>query len=352
MENLSYVPFSSINLDDSFFSTLKSDYSEFTAWFDKKARVGEHAYVLRTDTGAIEGFMYLKPELGEVLDIDPALPNGKHLKVGTFKFDSHGTRRGERFIKKVFDHAMSEEVDDVYVTVFDKHEYLLHLFALYGFEKVSVKTTQNGQESVLVKNMTSYKGDILKDYPRMNSEGVNKYLLSIQPEYHTRMLPDSILNNESHDLIKDISHSNSIHKIYICAMNDTALFKSGDLLAIYRTNDYKGPARFRSVITSIGVVEQYKSIFEFSSLQDFKDYCSSYSVFSDQELTDIFNNKKYIHIIKFTYNTAMQKRTIRDKLIKEVGLKEKDYWGVMKLTDNQFKHIISLGDINESFIIN
>lgn len=83
--------------------------------------------------------------------------------------------------------------------------------------------------------------------------------MSIYPDYHTRMLPDSILNNESHDLIQDVSHTNSIHKIYLCAMEGTSNFKPGDIIVTYRTTDRQGPARYRSVITSVCVVEEYKT---------------------------------------------------------------------------------------------
>lgn len=65
----------------------------------KKAREGESAYVLYDDKHKIEGFMYLK-ENDDANDINPALPPGRHLKIGTFKFESKGTLRGQRFLKK------------------------------------------------------------------------------------------------------------------------------------------------------------------------------------------------------------------------------------------------------------
>ncbi|MCZ2221993.1 hypothetical protein NUW87_11590, partial [Corynebacterium pilbarense] len=47
---------------------------------------------------------------------------------------------------------------------------------------------------------------------------------------------DSILKNEDPVLlIKDTSHTNSIHKIYLTAMEGTDRLKTGDTLVIYRT---------------------------------------------------------------------------------------------------------------------
>ena len=46
-----------------------------------------------------------------------------------------------------------------------------------------------------------------------------RYVLSINPEYHTKLFPDSILTNElKYDLIQDVSETNSIYKIYVCWM--------------------------------------------------------------------------------------------------------------------------------------
>ena len=49
-----------INLNDTFFDTLKTDYSGFENWYLKKANNEEEAYVLEDD--GIQGFLYLKEE--------------------------------------------------------------------------------------------------------------------------------------------------------------------------------------------------------------------------------------------------------------------------------------------------
>lgn len=90
--------FEEINLADQFFDSLKSDYKEFEEWFARKS--DDFAYIHEKEDGAINGFLYLKIENEAVTDIDPALPPAKRVKVGTFKIDAHGTKLGERFIKK------------------------------------------------------------------------------------------------------------------------------------------------------------------------------------------------------------------------------------------------------------
>lgn len=60
----------------------------------------------------------MKIETEAVTDVVPVLPAKRRLKVGTFKLLSRETRRGERFMKKIMDKAMTENEDEVYVTIF------------------------------------------------------------------------------------------------------------------------------------------------------------------------------------------------------------------------------------------
>ncbi|MGM3190293.1 N-acetyltransferase [Dickeya dadantii subsp. dieffenbachiae] len=357
MENLKYIPFNHVDFSDDFFTSLKSDYSHgFVEWFEKKCNSPQDkAYVLYDENNKIDGFMYLKIEDGTVEDTEPQLTAYKHLKVGTFKFNPKGTLRGQRFLKKIFDHAITEQVNDIYVTVFDKHSYLIRLFQLYGFVKVGTKTGPNGTENVLVRDMGTEEltGDLLSDYPYINNRNKErKFLLSIYPTFHTRLFPDSKLITESPDIISDVSYANSIRKIYICAMQDVLLMKAHDIIVIYRTSDNQGPAYYRSVATSLCVVEEVKTIDSFDNEEEFIKYCSRYSIFTEPELRGFYKSRKYPYVISFTYNLALPKRLNRAKLIQDVGLDPNNYWGVLKLTDDQFDRITELGEINESIIVN
>ena len=343
MENLVIQKFSEINLNDPFFDSLKQDYKEFNDWFLRKSE--QLALVLYNEVQAIEGFLYCKFEEGPSNDTVPPLPNSYHMKVGTFKFNPMKTRRGDRYLKKIFDYALAHTpaVDDIYVTVFsDKHTYLTDLFKRYGFSQYGIKSTQNGVETVLLRNLQKRVGDVDLDYPFVPTEGNKKYLLGIHPQYHTKLFPDSQLITESPNIVKDISHSNSIHKIYICSMQGVLQFKRGDTILIYRTSDGKGPAEYRSVATSLCVVEDVHHINTYSSEHEFIKHCAKFSVFTESELREIYRGNKYHYIINFTYNVALPKRPIRKDLIEFAGLRRDDYWGVMELSDEQFQKIIEL----------
>lgn len=351
MEALLYEKFSNINIGDPFFDSLKGDYREFPVWFLRKAKANEFAYIQKVK-GAIEGFLYLKIEDGPITDIEPVLDIRQAVKIGTLKINPHGTRLGERFIKKSFDFALSQTIDVVYVTIFERHKKLIELFKKYGFYIYGSKTSDNGVECVLVKDFREDFRNIYQSYPLVHMNNSKKYLLAIYPEYHTRLFPDSILRTESpYDVVKDISHTNSIEKVYICRMRQVLLLKRGDILLIYRTSDEEGRAEYRSVVTSVCVVEDVIPMKSFRNFQHLKEECKNYSVFTDQELKGMFTSSKPHYIIKMTYNIALKKRLIRKTLIDEVGLDRDSYWGFFEISDQHLQKILELGEVDESYIV-
>lgn len=348
-ETITLKRFADIDLNDAFFDSLKDDYPGFETWFEKKSKDNSEAYVQYTNDN-LQAFLYLKDESGEALsDVTPIRPVCNRLKVGTFKIDAHNTKLGERFVKKIMDTALYLKADEIYVTIFPKHEGLIRILQRYGFNEEGKK----GDELVLIKNMKVLTGDILKDYPLLTTKDKRKFLLSIYPKYHTKMFPDSILRNEEnqkYELVKDISYTNSIHKIYLCFMSDTAQLQRGDIIAIYRTKDDKGPARYRSVITSICQIEEVKTNKDFNTVEEFLTYTNFYSIFDSEELKKRCQQRN-CYILKMTYNIALTKRVTNGYLVDELKMSP-NYWGFFQLTDEQFDAILKKGEVDESVIIN
>lgn len=340
--------FGDISLDDPFFDSLKADYQEFEDWFNRKS--DSEAYLFYEDE-LVEGFLYFKMEDGPVEDIEPLIDCSSALKIGTFKINPHGTRLGERFIKKALDYAIVNQAEYCYVTIFDKEATsgLIKLMRKYGFYDHGKKDTPNGTELVLVKTLVKTQDDILRDYPLIKTSTTDKYLLAIYPEYHSVMFPDSILNNENVDILEDVSFTNSIHKIYVTTMpvNRTS---RGDIVVMYRTATPGQAAEYTSVATSICVVEEVRHQDEFKDFESFYSYASTYSVFDKNNLRHWYN-KGRCYTIKMTYNAALSKRLIRQKLINEIGLEREQRWSFFGLTDNQFKQILKEGGVSEGIII-
>lgn len=349
MGEIKELSFREINIDDIFFDSLKENYSEFNKWFYGKSCKNEKAFIL--DENGIQAFLYLKEEDDVDEHIEPRLPMGKKLKVGTFKVNPHGTKLGERFIKLIFDKMLQENIFFSYVTIFDEHEELISLLQEYGFSYWGIKSSVNGEEKVFVKNFREIGTDFKKNYPLFNIEEGNKYLLSIYPKFHTELFPDSQLRTEKNHIIKDMSPTNCIEKIYLAKMLKIADFSVGDKIVIYRTAEDGKKAWFNSVATSICTIVDIKNINNFSNYSEFLEYVKRGTIFSLEDLEEFWRTKKYPYIIKMLYNVALTKRITNGSLINDVGMDPYDYWGVRELTEEQFDMILELGKINENILI-
>ncbi|MBK5263029.1 MAG: N-acetyltransferase [Peptostreptococcaceae bacterium] len=348
-KNLKHIAFKDIDINNGFFDSLKEDYSEFEEWVTRKK--DKYAYIQYSEDEQIEGFLYYKLEKNVVNDVVPIIKANIILKIGTFKINPHGTRLGERFIKKTLDYAIYENASLCYVTLFEKHVALLQLFKTYGFIEYGTKTSCNGTEIVLVKDLISITGDIYLDYPLINARGKQKYILSIYPKYHSIMFPDSILKTETVDILEDVTITNSINKIYVARMSDLNKLKYGDIMVIYRTAEENKSAEYSSVATSVCIVTEVKSQSEFNNFNEFYRYASEYSIFDRNDL-NYWYKKGGCYTIRMTYNAALSKRLTRHKLIESIGIDREEYCGFLKLTDSQFEEILKEGGVNENLLIN
>ena len=82
-----------------------------------------------------------------------------------------------------------------------------------------------------------------------------KFVVPIYPEYHTELLPDSILRTEDPEDFEDNrSNRNALSKVYISRSYERGL-KAGDIIVFYRTAEPGKPAWYTSVATTLGVVQ-------------------------------------------------------------------------------------------------
>ena len=134
LSKFKYCKFSKCNLEDSFFDSLKNDYAEFSIWFQKKISQDESAFVFE-DNNKIKAFVYLKEENEEVLLVDSKLPKERRLKIGTLKLadDIQGQRLGEGAIGVALWQWQRIKVNQVYITVFERHTKLISMLEQFGF---------------------------------------------------------------------------------------------------------------------------------------------------------------------------------------------------------------------------
>lgn len=340
------VKFKTLDINDPFFTSLRQAYApNFEQWFQKKDN--EDAYIF-INNGVLDGFLYLKDEDEGDSSVQPPLIKKRRLKIGTFKINSHGTVLGQRFISIILSRMIQEDFSETYVTFFPEQKGLIKLFEKFGFKLHGEK---NNGELVYVK-LLDFSDNPHLDYPRIKIDGCKKVLMSIYPKFHTKMFPDARLNTERNHIVEDLSFTNTVEKIYLSKMRGISDLNKGDLIVIYRTKDNQAQsAEYSSVATAVCTVLDVKNMVDFKDIDEYLMYCGRGSIFSEEELRRFYLTKQYPYIIKMLYNFPLRKRVIRQKLIENAGIDRNAYPGFMPLNEQQFRKIIELGEVNESFII-
>ena len=348
------LPFGAINLQDSFFDSFREDYPGFDRWFNRKS--DEVAYVCTSEEGNIVAFLYLKRESpGEdYSDLTPPFRRAVRLKIGTFKVVANGYKLGERFLKIIFDNALANEVDEIYVTIFrrtEEQERLIQLLGDWGFEHYGYKDSVGGREEVLVRHFQpNVNGnDPRRTYPYI-SRTARKFIVPIRPPYHTELLPDSILRTESpDDFVENKPNRNAISKVYISRSIERGLHR-GDIIVFYRTKADSGPAHHTAVATTIGVVQEV--VTTIPDLATFVALCRKRSVFTDGELADWwnYNPRNRPFIVNFLYVYSLPKRPNLGTL-KDEGIIADAPRGFEPLSDTGFNRLLQIANANEHFVV-
>jgi hypothetical protein len=345
--------FGNINLNDPFFDSFKEDYQGFEEWFNKKS--DEVAYVCLSEEGNLLAFLYLKIENKDenYSGIEPTFAPKHRLKVGTLKVISNGYKLGERFLKIIFDNSLANNVDEIYLTIFDKseeHERLIGLIEDWGFEYYGSNSSYSGVENVYVKD---FKQSPDENNPKRTYPFISKkrryFIVPIYPKYHTELFPDSILKTESEqDYVENEPHRNAIQKVYICR----SVFREltpGDILLFYRTGGY-----YKGVMTTIGVVDSV--ITTINGEIEFIRLCRKRSVFNDDGLKEFWNYNKSNRpfIVNFLYLYSFPKRPNLEALIDLGIIRDTSSVprGFEQIRLDQFETILKESESNESFIIN
>ena len=343
--------FGAVNLRDPFFDSFRTEYPSFDRWFAGKSQ--EPAYVC-CEGERVVAFLYLKVEgLREPYpDIVPTFAPNRRLKIGTFKVELNGFKLGERFLKIVFDNALVQRVDEIYVTIFPRsilQQRLIRLLEDFGFYLHGEKQNPYGVEQVYVRNMTP-RFDT--DDPCRTSPFVSRsrpaYLVPIYPEYHTELLPDSILKSESPaDFVEHEPHRNAIRKVYV----SRSIFRDlriGDTIVFYRTG-----GKYKSVVTTLGIIERVR--LSIRSEAEFIALCRQRSVFTDEGLRKQWryspSNRPFI--VEFLYAYSFPKRPNLEALIEHGVIADVNSAprGFEKITRAKLETILRLSATDQRVVV-
>lgn len=333
LPHVAEVPAYAIDLDDSFFDSLRDDYEGFDAWFTEKCvRSHRLCWVIRLG-GRLAGIAIRKEESGEEADCTGG--GEKVLKVCTFKIASEfqGEKFGEQLLKQVLWWADRNRFDAVYLTVYPKHGELVDLLCGYGFE--ATRELDDG-ELLLERPLRHGRAggpvpfhDVVawnrRHYPRFfRGGGTRTFCVPIRPGYHERLFPEVSVRVQL-DLFREVlgevaggsrTPGNTIRKVYLCRAG-TRRLRSGDLLAFYVS---KNPEFVHSqCITTVGVVE---NVTEAELVDEVVRATARRSVFSLGELQELMDESATpLKIIDFL---------LAAHLTTPIGLKELTRSGVFQ----------------------
>ena len=344
------VDFADVDMKDSFFDSFRDDYLEFDTWFNDKSE--ESCYVCNSD-GNLTAFLFVKieSEKENYSNILPVFQPKKRLKIGTLKVTGNGYKIGERFLKTIFDNAIQYKVEEIYVTLFAKRpeqEQLIEMLEEWGFVYHGLKTTKNGEEKVYVR---SFGKNLPKNIqkPKLTfpffSRDTDKYIIKIEPQYHTELFPDSINTREDKSkYTENEPHRNRISKAYISHSKDRNL-KSGDVVLIYRIGEEGTQKIYTSTITTICIVENIKN--DFKTFDDFFDSCNRKTMISKEDLRNKWWDKypKYRPFVinfLFAHSLPTPKPTIKNLIDLKIFEDSKSIpLGFIKLTNEQFRDLMN-----------
>ena len=297
-----------LDINDTFFDSLKEDYAGFEKWFADKQKEHAKAYVSENN-GRITSFLMLKFEDEQEnynSFLKPFTP-AKRLKVSTFKVADTGKRIGETFIKIIVKEAINLKVDEVYVTVFDKQVHLIDMLNEYGFHYFCKKKTPKPDGTIELENVYIKK---IKNpdeyYPFLNLKGRKAFILPIREKYHELLFQDSekVHQISLDDLAGNSTSANSIRKAFLSRANNRNILP-GDILLFYSTKDKKA-------ITSLGVVD---AVFNnFKDIEDLSNLIRRRTAYSRNELEKLF--KKDILAILFKHYYSFDNYVSFEFLIK------------------------------------
>lgn len=331
--------FGKVCLKDVLFDSLRKDYHGFEEWF--KSKNAEDCYCLKDEKGKLKGFLYIKVEHTDedYRTFDPVFAMKKRIKIGTFKIESTGFRAGERFLKIIFKNAKLYDVDEIYVTMFDKRKELKDFFTKWGFKRWGTKTDTG--ELIYVKDMRDYDDTLT---PQQNTplikSNVNYFILPIEPEYHTDLFPDSILTKEDEHLYtENFAHRYALSKVYITGSPNFGLAHPGDIVLIYRRGE-SYPKNYSSCITTTCVLHE---IIAPRTKEDFLKECANRTVFGEGKLSDSWESGRHRTIIKMVEHENLSKKVILLKLL-DIGLTYQDLRPFTKITKEQFESIMLLSN--------
>lgn len=323
-----------LSLSDKFFKTFIDEYSPYyKTWFHKKGN--DDVYVSKDNKGKIKALLKLKIETRkeDYSDISPEMKPAKRLKISSFKVDYTGHKLGERFLHIIFDTAIKEKVDEIYVTIFDNSSLrrkLINMISQWGFRFFGYK---NGKECVYVRSMHNFNFQNPREYFPYVKFNNTAFIVPVHHEYAKDLVPSISLDADK----KDVEPYKCSIKKMVTLYNDDNNLKVGSILLFYRMEkkiDKRG-------IIAIGTVENIHRNIE--NEKQFLLYSRKRSALDNEQLSGCWRRSDYkIIIADFLYNYSFGNHIIPITRLEDNGIELTDihHQQLIPINESQYRAII------------
>lgn len=334
------------DFESSFFESLRTDYGgqKFMDWIYKCAKYDRKCYRLKIE-GTLSALLIYNIENEKDYEIQNI--TGKAIKICTLKVDDDalGLKLGELFINLMFQLAIHQKIDNIYITTYDKQHALIYLLEKFGFVKKSVFVNNVGiNENLYLKslnkeNQLGLDGTKLHPFFRLES---NKYIIPIKPNFYQTLFKDGNLRTptlfDRQDYGLQEIHGNTIVKAYISKSQRLDLLP-GDLLFFYSSEKYKS-------IEPVGVLLEHRRIDNFEELWSI---VKSKTVYEQEDLKKWLGESKYLTVTIFILAHYLNP-IVGFKEIKKMDSFSNKFQTITRLTENDFDKYLK-NRIDESFVI-
>lgn len=345
--------FADVDISDSFFDTLKKDYKEFPEWYAKKSIEGEKTLIFEDEKG-VGAFLYLKIENESLELVDEVLPAKERIKIGTLRLAERfrGLRLGEGALGVALWKWQEQKVEEIYVTVFEKHEELINLFTRFGF--LCIGKNNRGECVYLKSRKIIDYADPYKSFPFIAPDFSKAGVIPILESFHDRLFPYSELKGNNKE-IEEETAGNGITKVYIGTPSSMMHYAVGEPVVMYRIYGGEVGKQYKSVVTSFCTITKMEIIKSNNrgnmTLSDFIKNAGNKTVFTPDELIEIFNSHKNVVMIEMVYNGFFGKgHNVNYKTLKENGLFETYPYNI-DYQKKEFIKILEMGDVNVQNVI-
>lgn len=342
---ISKVRFGTLDYNDAFLDTFKEEYKPYyQVWFKKKSN--DFVYIAKDQEGALRGLLKLKVEepTEDFGDIHPKFLPKKRLKISSLKADYSSQRLGERFMRIIFETAIKEEVEEIYITIVVRGVNRLRLVNMvkqWGFATYGIK---GEKEQVFVRDFTKKVTDEPKTCFPFHSPQNGAFIIPIYRSYATQLLPPFGLDLNDNDVE---SNKRAIKKVVILHHDDNRI-KEGSVLLFFQKSEASGCRH----LIGVGVAENvYRN---FPSEYRFKNRCRKRSLLTEESLHDCWvrADEKPI-VVEFLYAYYFEE-LITTALLESIGINinEMHSQTPLYLEKEQFCAIIKNTDYAKTIVVN